>query len=130
MMTRTYKVFVFVAVIGSVLFGLAARWTWLQLLLVPADWLALWGVVATFALPCAFYVGFFFGKTEVRGFLGGMDKGLDRVGRLVDMRDNSRVAVHNKLQQPAAQQPNAVVLPPEWPQITSRSTGQDEVIDL
>jgi hypothetical protein len=50
-------------------------------------WLAVG--LAVGLLP-AFGGGFFFGKVEVRGFLGGFDRALDGLAAAVDLRDGSK----------------------------------------
>lgn len=50
-------------------------------------WLA---VGLTVGLLPAFGLGFFFGKVEVRGFLGGFDRALDGLAAAVDLRDQSK----------------------------------------
>ena len=72
-------------------------------LVLPAGlmywWTGSWGIAALrwavavlpLALVLAFGVGFWFGKTEVRGFLRGFDRSLDGLSRAVDLRDNARI---------------------------------------
>jgi hypothetical protein len=68
---------------------------WLLTGTLEREGLAVWAIVATLALPVAFLAGFWFGKIEVRGFLAGVDKSLDKLAAAVDLRDTSRIAVHN-----------------------------------
>lgn len=100
-----------------------------------ADW---WAVVATLLLIPAFLTGFWFGKTEVRGFLSGADKMLDRMSRLmsdvVTVRDTSRINVHNATKVPT--QPGYTVVlpnvPRSMPPITYRelTSGDNATEDL
>lgn len=100
-----------------------------------ADW---WAVIATLLLIPAFLTGFWFGKTEVRGFLSGADKMLDRMSRLmsdvVAVRDTSRINVHNATKVPT--QPGYTVVlpnvPRSMPPITYRelTSGGDATEDL
>ena len=46
---------------------------------VSYGWLVAWTVLATLLIPVAALIGFWFGKVEVRGFLAGVDKKLDRL---------------------------------------------------
>jgi flagellar basal body-associated protein FliL len=119
------------AVLGLVVYGLWALVS--SQSRNAADW---WAVVATLLIAPAFFIGFWFGKTEVRGFLSGADKMLDRMSttieRTVAIRDNSRIAVHNARR--AGSQPNYTVVLPNVtnaPPITHRElTSGDKTIDL
>ena len=44
---------------------------------IPQIYLAGWAIIATILNPILFFTGFWMGKTEVKGFLAGMDKKLD-----------------------------------------------------
>ena len=119
------------AVLGLVIFGL---WTAADSISREAtNW---WTVIATLLIAPAFFAGFWFGKTEVRGFLEGVDKMLDKmsgtVEKIVAVRDNSRVTVH---QATRARPPSnyTVVLPnvTNAPPITHRElTSGDDTVDL
>lgn len=119
------------AIVGLVVYGLWALVS--SQSRTTADW---WAVIATLLDVPIFALGFWFGKTEVRGFLSGADKMLDRmsgtVERIVAIRDTSRVTVHNATK-PAGY---TVVLPnvarSAMPTITHRtlSAGDDETVDL
>ncbi|MBN2003099.1 MAG: hypothetical protein JXA21_07050 [Anaerolineae bacterium] len=92
----------------------------------------------TLALVPAFFFGFWFGKVEVRGFLGGLDTALDKLAAAVDLRDTSRVRVHQATRPPAQKpQPNFnVYLPqagalPTLPTITHKALPQnDDIVEL
>ena len=72
-------------------------------LVLPAGllywWTGSWGIATLrsvaallpLGLVLAFGAGFWFGKTEVRGFLAGFDRSLDGLSRAVDLRDNARI---------------------------------------
>ncbi len=90
-------------------------------------WLAV-GLVA--ALAPVFGLGFFFGKVEVRGFLGGFDRALDGLARAVDLRDTSKERrVVAAAPRPTPPDPNSY-LPPVLPPITPRVLSQSNVLDL
>ncbi len=124
------------AVIVAVILGLVVYGLWALVSSQSrnaADW---WAVIATLLIAPTFALGFWFGKTEVRGFLSGADKMLDRMSRLISdvvtVRDNSRIAVHNATKSP---QPYTVVLPNvprTMPTITHRelASGDNDTEDL
>lgn len=93
-------------------------------------WLAVG--LAVGLLP-AFGMGFFFGKAEVKGFLGGFDRALDGLAQAVDLRDQSkerRAAIT-----PAAAARPAAPVPGAFngylPTITTRAAlPQNDVVDL
>lgn len=90
-------------------------------------WLA---VGLTVGLLPSFGLGFFFGKVEVRGFLGGFDRALDGLAQAVDLRDASkeRRAAITPASKPQVQ-PGAFNV--YLPTITTRAAlPQDETIDL
>jgi hypothetical protein len=64
------------ALLAGGLLWWASHWTRTALLAVVT--------LAPFVVALAFGAGFWFGKTEVRGFLGGFDRALDGLSRAVD----------------------------------------------
>lgn len=122
-----------VVLVGLPTYGLHALY---QTVDIPAlEWIT---TALTLAMVPVFVIGFWFGKTEVRGFLGGVDTALDKLATAVDMRDSSKVRTHHALKAdtvhpPAGAfnvylpQPQAQVLPP----ITHRSAiSTSDVVDL
>jgi flagellar basal body-associated protein FliL len=91
-----------------------------------------WAIAATLLLVPAFLSGFWFGKTEVRGFLSGADHMLDRMAGIVQqvatVREATRTAPRPAGQPPAP--PLWQVNPPPPLQITYRSGGPDAPDDL
>lgn len=81
--------------------------------------------LAPFALLLAFAAGFWFGKTEVRGFLGGFDRALDGLSKAVDLRDNARARAAT-----ATRPVTADYLPVYQIPVSHRETHGGEVIDL
>jgi hypothetical protein len=123
-------VVIVLAVLGLVIFGLwtlADGWT-----RTAVNW---WAVIATMLIVPGFLAGFWFGKTEVRGFLSGADKMLDRmsgtVERIVAVRDTSRVTVHNATK-PAGYTVVLPNVPRSMPTITHRelTSGDNQTEDL
>ncbi len=92
-------------------------------------WLAVG--LAVGLLP-AFGLGFFFGKAEVKGFLGGFDRALDGLAQAVDLRDQSkerRAAITPAAARPATPPPGAFNV--YLPTITTRAAlPQNDVVDL
>ena len=80
------------ALLLAVLWYLTGRWS-------PTTWRWL-VVLSPFALVGAFFTGFYFGKVEVRGFLGGFDRALDGLTKAVDLRDHSRARLTASRQVP------------------------------
>ncbi len=129
---------VVLGILGLVIYGL-----WTLASRMEHAHLAMWAIGATFIIPLAFFTGFWFGKTEVRGFLAGVDTGLDRLAQAVNMRDTSRISIHTAVRAPRQQPANYpqdgwsrnVILPgglPQGhvPQITHRQLTDDDVLDL
>ncbi len=126
-------VLIVLGILGLVIYGL-----WIFANGMEHGKLAVWAIVATFIVPLVFLAGFWFGKTEVRGFLAGVDAGLDRLAQAVNMRDSSRITVHTATRtprQPPTPTAYNVILPgglPQGyiPQITHRQLTDDDVLDL
>lgn len=111
--------------IGLPIYGL---WAWFgQFDYAGLRWLAV-GLAA--ALGPSFGLGFFFGKVEVRGFLGGFDRALDGLARAVDLRDTSKE--RRAVVPPARATPSSPndYLPPIMPPITPRVLSSSDVLDL
>jgi hypothetical protein len=119
------------AILAVVLMGLPIFGLWKLTGSVEYATLRWVTVGLVFGLLLAFGAGYVFGRYEVKGFLGGMDTALDKLADAVDMRDRSRIAVHQATRQQAKPQPNFnVYLPQPAVPITSRQLSDDEVIDL
>lgn len=89
-------------------FTLAAVGYWFWLDNIDPNTIRLIAYCAVLALlagvalaPVILYVGFYFGKTEARGMLAGVDKTLEKgfglMQSTVAVRDNSRINVSNAL---------------------------------
>ncbi len=89
-----------------------------------------------FLIPIAFFLGHWFGRTEVRGFLSGMDTAVDRIAKAVDLRDGAKVSLHQRFQAPQQPLQSRIYTPPvelpaqSMPQLTFRESAQDQIIDL
>ena len=86
-----------------------------------------------FLIPIAFFLGHWFGRTEVRGFLSGIDTAVDRIAKTIDLRDSAKVTLHQRIQSPP--QPRSYIPPLDLPaqsvpQLTFRESHQDQIIDL
>ncbi len=128
-----------------VLFGGAAYGLWYVAMNIAQTKVAAITVALFFAVPVAFLTGHYFGRTEVRGFLSGVDTAVDRIAQAVDLRDGAKINVHAKVSAP--QQPRPDALPPgrhqsfpaisaiphtqpQRPLLTYREASDGEVIDL
>ena len=89
-----------------------------------------------FLIPLAFFLGHWFGRTEVRGFLSGVDTAVDRIAKTVDLRDGAKITLHQRLQpppqpaQPSSYAPSLELPTQNLPQLTFRESAQDQIIDL
>jgi len=86
-----------------------------------------------------FLLGMQYGKTEARGFLGGIDTALGKLAAAIDLRDNTRARAAATRQALAAQKPQAAqfnVYLPDPAQlagpipITHRQIAGSDVVDL
>ena len=128
-------------VVGAIILAVAVGGPALVLVLVAGglgrEALTTWVVVGTLAIIPVFFVGFYFGKVEVRGYLSGVDTGLDRLAAAVNMRDTSRLTVHRETRRkPDPVGPSFNVLLPNVPGMPSvpvthrQLPSGDETIDL
>jgi len=103
---------------------------WKVVVSLDAEMLLKWGVFSAYAvlvmlvlIPAGIGVGYYFGRTEARGWLAGADQVMDKtLGRMIDL--SSRVSKEAKPSQ-------TVVLFPEgkMPQLSTRANSED-VIDI
>ncbi|MEA3351176.1 MAG: hypothetical protein U9Q82_11180 [Chloroflexota bacterium] len=86
-------------------------------------------MVAIFSTPIMVFIGYWFGRTEVRGFLGGIDTALEKMAQAVDLRDGAKVNLHQKIQAPP---PLSIQSPPQdnVPRLSFRNANDHQVIDL
>jgi hypothetical protein len=82
-----------------------------------------------FLIPLAFFLGHWFGRTEVRGFLSGVDTAVDRIAKTIDLRDGTKAARHQR-SQPRSDVPPLDLSAQSLPQLTFRESAQDQIIDL
>lgn len=108
----------------------AGRLVWWAASQVPPDAARMWAMLATALLPLTAWAGWYFGHTESRGVLSGIDKAADKMFGLMTQTLSARVGTAKALQQ-AAPQANAVMempraeLPPvHFPELV------DGVIDI
>lgn len=93
-------------------------------------------VTALMLLPLSFFAGYWFGRTEVRGFLSGVDTMLDRIAKAIDLRDGAKVTVHQRIAAPTQPHPYPPSsdfrhsVQPRPPRLTFSDVGHDQVIDL
>ena len=86
-----------------------------------------------FLIPIAFFLGHWFGRTEVRGFLSGIDTAVDRIAKTIDLRDTAKVTQHQRIQSPPQPRnyiPTLDVPTQGVPKLTFRESAQDQIIDL
>ncbi|MEA3350514.1 MAG: hypothetical protein U9Q82_07835 [Chloroflexota bacterium] len=84
-------------------------------------------IVGIFSTPIMVFLGYWFGRTEVRGFLGGVDAALDKIAKTVDIRNKS---LPHKTQAP----PPSIQRPPhphdDVPRLSFRNANDHQIIDL
>ena len=112
--------FVIALVILGVCYGL-----WRVVASLPVNILAAWALLATALIPLASWAAWYFGHTEVRGWLSGVDKAIDKM-----MGTATEVAtLRGQVRQQEPPQMPAVQLP-EIIEIRPRLAQGREVIDL
>jgi hypothetical protein len=92
--------------------------------------LAAWALVATALLVPALIGGYWLGRTEARGFLGGIDTALDKISLSVDRLDRT---AERGVRRQESRAPTFNVFPPAdhlLPPVTHRDLVDGEVIDL
>jgi len=112
--------FVVALVILGICYGL-----WYVVASLPVNILAAWALIATALIPLTAWGAWYFGHTEVRGWLSGMDKAIDKV-----MGTATEVATLRR--QVRQQEPPQVpeVRLPEIIEIRPRLSQGREIIDL
>ena len=98
---------------------------WRLVASLPAGVLAVWALLATALIPLASWAAWYFGHTEVRGWLSGVDKAIDKM-----MGTATEVAtLRGQVRQQEPPQLPEVRLP-EIIEIRPRLAQGREVIDL
>ena len=112
--------FVIALVILGVCYGL-----WRVVASLPVNILAAWALLATALIPLASWAAWYFGHTEVRGWLSGVDKAIDKM-----MGTATEVAtLRGQVRQQEPPQMPEVRLP-EIIEVRPRLAQGREVIDL
>jgi hypothetical protein len=120
-----FRLLLFVAVIGGPVVGL-----WFAADSLERGTVNAWAALTTALLVPVFALGFWFGKVEARGFLGGIDVALDKMAKSVGTIDDA-VTKRAKRDKPETPSINIYSERPMLPAISHRGrTGEDEVIDL
>lgn len=127
------KIFLPLVIIGLAVFGLVAYGLWRLADPLDKDQVAILLVLSVLSMPVIFLLGHWFGRTEVRGFLSGVDTAVDRIAKAVNLRDGAKGSVHQKTQPPPPQAEPPLVYPPNrssLPRLSFRNSSSDQVIDL
>jgi hypothetical protein len=120
-----FRLLLFVAVIGGPVAGL-----WFAADSLERGTVNAWAALATALLVPTFAIGFWFGKVEARGFLGGIDAALEKMAKSVGTIDDA-VTKRSKREKPQQPSINIYSERPMLPAISHRGrAGDDEVIDL
>ena len=99
-----------VGVVGLAMLAGVIWLVWRGMLLVPANTARLWALLATALLPAATWAGWYFGHTEARGRLAGIDAGIDRVMGAATKAAGLQVSAARAMRRPVPDPP-VVVLP-------------------
>jgi putative flippase GtrA len=103
-----------ILVVTLVALAMAAGFIWLLwrgMLLVPPNAARVWALVATALLPIVGRAGWWFGHSEARGRLAGIDQGVDRMMGALARAAGLQVSTARAIHRPVAQEPPVVVLP-------------------
>ncbi len=122
-----------IIILSTILLAIMVWLLWMIAENIPALAVQVWAIVATLLVPAVAILAFWFGKTEVRGFLAGADQMTERVASIfmhaIDSRDVSRIRIHNATNAPLMGQgmgmPNDVL-----PRIAARSAAPGGEIEL
>lgn len=118
---------------AALLYGV---WRWLAM--AEPGILAAYALVITIIAPAALLFGYWLGKTEARGVIAGIDRGIDKLSDAVGLRDNSVTAQAVKVNhwQRAGRQEDRqqiiVQLPAgnQLPMISHRQSENSDILDL
>ena len=101
-----------VVILIVVIIGLLCWLIWQGMLQVSPNAARLWALLATVALPGVAWAGWWFGHTEARGRLAGIDQGVDKLMGALSQAAGLRVGTARAMRRPAMYtQPPMVVLP-------------------
>lgn len=133
----------FVAVsISLILFSVLIVGLWYFIEAQNIETLKLWAFWATLAalaflalFPFLLYSGFYFGKTEARGILQGVDKAMERgyamMQATVQVRDQSRIKVNNAIGTRGTEAVNGPVLVyPKLEDFSESGRNHEDIIDM
>lgn len=84
---------------------------WQAMSQVPLDTARLWALLATVLLPVVAWAGWWFGHTEARGRLAGIDQAVDKVMGAASKAAGLRVETSRQMQRSVVREPPVVVLP-------------------
>jgi hypothetical protein len=99
-----------VGVVGLAMLAGIIWLIWCGMLLVPANTARLWALLATALLPVVAWAGWYFGHTEARGRLAGIDQAVDKVMGAATRAAGLQVSAARAMRR-SAPEPPIVVLP-------------------
>jgi hypothetical protein len=119
-----------VALALAVLYG--AGWlVWQMMLEVPPTWARGWALATTALLPIVAWTGWYFGHTESRGRLAGIDQAVDRVIGAATKTAGLRVGTARAMRQVTRPDPPVTtVILPDVEIIPRRQLSGGNVIEL
>ncbi len=101
------------ALSGAMLYGIG--WLiWHAMQEVPPNWARGWALASTALLPFVGWLGWYFGHTEERGRLAGIDQAVDKVMGAATRAAGLRVGTAQAMRRV---EPPPVVVLPELPQV-------------
>ena len=125
--------FWFVTALGAlVILGIAVWLAWLGMLAVSPNAARAWALIATALLPFVAWASWYFGRTEARGRLAGIDQAVDKVMGAATRAASLRVGTSRAMRhaQGAERADPPIVVLPDVEIIPRQLPASDRVIDL
>ncbi|MBN1661045.1 MAG: hypothetical protein JXA93_21805 [Anaerolineae bacterium] len=123
------------AILAAAILALCLWLAWIFFLNLDSDTARTWAFVATLAFlvltPALSLAGWWYGHTEARGRLAGIDQAVDKVIGAADQVVSVKVNATRLVKQASQEPVPYVILPPAEPSYTlRRSLPAGEVIDV
>ena len=125
------RVFAWVAVVLTAIAAIyGVGWlVWKVVLLVPPNAARIWALAATALLPVVSWASWWFGNTEARGRLAGIDQAVDKVMSAATRAAGLRVGTARAMHAPSPPAPTiAMELPP--PEVVYLPPSRGRIVEL
>jgi len=113
---------------GMVILAVGVALAWWGMSYVSGDVARMWALLATVALPLVAWAGWYFGHTEARGVLHGLDKGVDKM--FGGLSKAAGLGVTTSRQMPQVTQAPPVAVLPDVEIVQRYVSNGGEIIDL